>query len=273
MARAGYVAQSPLFRLYVPFRPGAIPRIPVVLLHERTGVAVPESALSARLQHGAPPIFLAISPDLVVSLERVFPGSGEAFLQAGRSRRPHAFAGALLGGLRPGFLHVFDDAGILLDALLSGARSASRLGHGNRRRLDSARHSRPLRYLCLRGHRRLCDSHSRAGHPDARRHFLGSDSSSKGLLAFPRPHGRPDLGIVCVSSLAARDCWRRLSNWRVWNSSRNRPASISRGSFYDGLDGRVCWRSAGSASSWFSSRFRQRRNTTRCPAIRRSLCF
>ena len=44
------------------------------------------------------------------------PGGREAVVQTDRPRGQRAFAGALLGGLRACFLHVFDHAGILFDA-------------------------------------------------------------------------------------------------------------------------------------------------------------
>ena len=50
----------------------------------------------------------------------------------------HAPAGAVLDRLRPGLLHVFDHAGILFDALLSGAGAADRLGDGGRAARGSA---------------------------------------------------------------------------------------------------------------------------------------
>ena len=46
-------------------------------------------------------------------------------------------AGALLDRLHAGLLHVFHHAGILFDAVLSGAGAADRLGHGGWRRLGS----------------------------------------------------------------------------------------------------------------------------------------
>ena len=59
----------------------------MVLFHERAGAAVPQSALSARLQHRAPRLVLAVPSAVAVSLERLFSRGRQALLQARRSRR------------------------------------------------------------------------------------------------------------------------------------------------------------------------------------------
>ena len=138
LAHPGDAAQSALFRFHAAQRARRISRISLVLLHQRAAAALPESALSARLQHRSAPLLLAVPSGLAVSLERLFPRGREAFLQAGRSRRANAFARALLDRLRAGLLYVFHDAGILFDALLSGARAAVRFGHGDGRQFGSA---------------------------------------------------------------------------------------------------------------------------------------
>ena len=71
LARAGHAAQSAVFRLGVPERSRPIPRVPVVLLHQRAAAAVSEPALSARLQHRAARVLLALASGLAVSLERL----------------------------------------------------------------------------------------------------------------------------------------------------------------------------------------------------------
>ncbi len=63
------------------------------------------------------------------------PAAVKTFLPAGGSRRPHAHARALLDRLRPGLLHVFHHAGVLFDAVLSGAGAADRLRHGGGRQI------------------------------------------------------------------------------------------------------------------------------------------
>ena len=59
-------------------------------------------------------------------------------------------AGALLDRLRAGLLHVLHHAGILFDALLSGAGLAHRLRDGHGKCLGPARHSRASRHRRLR---------------------------------------------------------------------------------------------------------------------------
>ena len=88
------------------------------------------------------PLVLAVPPALAVPVERLFSGRREAVIQAGGSRRADPPAGALLDRIPPGVLHLLHHAGVLLDALLSGAGAAARLGHGGRRRLGAARHAR-----------------------------------------------------------------------------------------------------------------------------------
>ena len=65
------------------------------------------------------------------------PGAVALELQAGRSRRPHAPPGGLLDRISSDLLHLFLDARILLNAVLSGASPAGRLGHGQAN-LDSS---------------------------------------------------------------------------------------------------------------------------------------
>src|ERR1019366_8168648 len=76
VARTGDATQSAVFRLDDAQREGLVSRVLLVLFHQRARVAVPESAVSAGLQHGAEGVFLAISPAVVLSLERVFSGGG-----------------------------------------------------------------------------------------------------------------------------------------------------------------------------------------------------
>src|ERR1035438_1153503 len=94
VARAGDAAQSAVFRFHHAQRARGISRIPVVLFHERTGPALPEFALSARLQYGAARIFLAVSFILAVSLERILSGHRETEIQTAGPRRSNAIIGA-----------------------------------------------------------------------------------------------------------------------------------------------------------------------------------
>ena len=78
LARPGDAAQSALLRVHPAQRARPISRLPVVLLHQRAAAALPEPALSARLQHRAAALLLAVPPALAVSLERVLPGGVQA---------------------------------------------------------------------------------------------------------------------------------------------------------------------------------------------------
>src|SRR5581483_2467201 len=69
----------------------------------------------------------------------LFPWSVYVPAMARQSFRPRAADGALLDRLHTDFLHVFDDARVLLHALLHGVRAAFRVGHGQRGGMDSRR--------------------------------------------------------------------------------------------------------------------------------------
>ena len=70
-----------------------------------------------------------------------FPAVAQLRFQAGGPRRADAPAGALLDRLPAGLLHLLHHAGVLFDAVLSGAGPAAGLGHGGGRRLDATRHA------------------------------------------------------------------------------------------------------------------------------------
>jgi len=111
-------------------RSGPIPRLSLVLFHQRAGSAIPQLALSSRLQYGPSAVVLAPPFSLAIPVERVLPCHRPALLQTHRPRRPRAPAGDLLDRIYPGVLHVFHDAGVLLDALLSRAGLAAGLSDG-----------------------------------------------------------------------------------------------------------------------------------------------
>ena len=70
----------PYFDFTMHSESGLVPRVLLVLLHQRARAAVSEPALSARLQHRAAGLVLAVSPAVAVPVERVFPGGAEAEL-------------------------------------------------------------------------------------------------------------------------------------------------------------------------------------------------
>src|ERR1051325_3571487 len=96
----------------------------MVLLHQRARAALFEPPLSARLQYCAAPLVLALPPALALSVECLFCGRSQARFPFARSRVAHPPAGAVLDGLHPGVLHFLNNAGILFDAVLSGAGAA-----------------------------------------------------------------------------------------------------------------------------------------------------
>jgi len=90
---------------------------------------IPESALSARLQHRASGVFLAVSSAVAVSVERVFPAvfklSFRPVDRAGKMRLLClCWAGFLLT-----FFTFFLDPGVLFGAVLRGTGAADRLRH------------------------------------------------------------------------------------------------------------------------------------------------
>ena len=64
----------PYLRFHDAQRARVLSWILLVLFHQRARAALPEPALSARLQHGAAALVLAVPPAVVVSVERVFSG-------------------------------------------------------------------------------------------------------------------------------------------------------------------------------------------------------
>src|SRR5580704_4923023 len=142
VAYPGYAAQSPVFRVDPEERPWALSRIPVVLRDQRAVAALSESAVSARLQHGAAVMVLAVSSAVAFSLERVSPGDCETVFQANRSLGTRTPFGLVPDRIHPGFLHILDHAGILFHAVLPSAGAAFRFGHGRGRRLDQERRAR-----------------------------------------------------------------------------------------------------------------------------------
>src|SRR5262245_37697280 len=124
-------AQSPLFRLHTFERPGQLSRLFLVLFFQRTHPALSEFALSARLQHGAAPVFLAVPFAVVVPMERVFPGCREAAFPRRGPLLAHETTVPVLGGLPACVLHFLLHTGVLFDAVLSSSGAATRLGdHG-----------------------------------------------------------------------------------------------------------------------------------------------
>src|SRR5258707_6648410 len=157
---------------------------------------------------------LAVSFTVAVSLERVPSCFGQAFLQARGPGGADEIAGTLLDRICVDLLHVFDDAGILLNALLSGAGSAPRFGDGHGRGLGSPR-IESIVYgdgLCRNHVRR--NFHLRAARAGTWRHFERAGASSRGLQTLSRTHGGPHTGIFCVS---APPVARRGGSVPCWN--------------------------------------------------------
>src|SRR5271154_160812 len=80
VAYSRHASESTLLQLYDEERCGRIPRFSLVFLHQRTTPSVPQPSLSARLQHGAAPLFLVAQPGLALPLERISAGSHWALL-------------------------------------------------------------------------------------------------------------------------------------------------------------------------------------------------
>ena len=80
LAHSGCAPQSALFLFWVPRRPRGIPRLSLVLFHQRTGSSLPQSALSARLQYRPSSLVLALPLSVALSMERVLPHRRQTFL-------------------------------------------------------------------------------------------------------------------------------------------------------------------------------------------------
>ena len=163
-----------LFSTLLPWEGPAVARFPVVFPLQRAGPPFPEPALSARLQHCSAPAVLVVAPGLDFPVERLFSGGRQALVRTGGSRRPRAPARSLLAWVRLGIFYIFDNPGILLDALLSGVRPAPRIGDGRGRGLDSPRHTRADGACRHRGLSHLCDPSLCEKRSDSRGHFHGA---------------------------------------------------------------------------------------------------
>src|SRR5689334_932611 len=216
LAHHRYAAESAVFRFHDAQRAGRVSRLLLVLLFQRAYPAVPESAVSARLQHGPPPVLLAVPPAVAVSLERVPAGCRQAKLSSGGSSLAAALSVPVLGRISADVLHVFIHAGILFDAVLSGARAA-----------DRKRTDRQTRFILdSRGSYRVgCSRDAGAGgdrlylvpsveSAGAGRYFAGLDATSRCLHAIARAHGRSDHGVVRLPANASLAGGPRVSGGR-----------------------------------------------------------
>ena len=153
----------------------------------------------------------------------------ETRFQAARPRRKNASAGPVLDGFHSGVLHFFHHAGILFDAVLSGARAAARIGHGCGGQLDPLRHARSVRHIRIAAARGAHAVFPVVEFPHARRYFRGAQLKSRRLQAFARPHGRPHHRFVRVSSRCRcswprlRFCWERPAHFAPPGSARSLP--------------------------------------------------
>ena len=167
-----------------------------------------------------------------------FPAVAKLSFKPVGSRRADAPAGALLDRLHPGLLHFLDHAGILLDAVLSGAGAAAGLGHGRRRR-----------YGCGGARACLRRSPACAALAGIAILFLGAACPAPGdissaLAQHPErlhvvagPHGRPDAGVVRLSALAAGHggiglLCRRSRNLQSRRSTRSHLSRADDGIFF-----------------------------------------
>src|SRR6185503_8225695 len=145
-------------------------------------------------------LFLAVSPDLAVSVERISGWSFQARLFTGRPGRTDAADGTLLDRLHPAVFFVLHHARVLFDAMLSGACAADWLRAGAGRGSGSMGNTRGG-IGCGGGLRRGC-YHPVAGakHANARRYFGGVESESGALHAVARSHDGPDAQRLRVSA-------------------------------------------------------------------------
>src|SRR3984957_12594390 len=234
VACAGHSPQSSLLRVDTEERPRSVSRIPLVLRDQRAIAAFSESAISARLQHGAAVVVLAVPFVVVVSLERVSPRDRETVLQADRSRGARTVNGALLDRIYSGFLHILDDAGVLLHAVLPGAVAAAGIGDGCRKRVDQVGKTRPGCH-CSNGSvnhdgHRVC----RAQSAHARGHRVGTSAPSLCLYFVARTHARPDVRFVRIPAIAAVCGGYRFSAGCGWQFAVDGDAGIPGDRRYDG---------------------------------------
>ena len=170
-----------------------------------------------RLQHGSARLLLAVPSSVVISMERLSAGGRQALFQAGGPDRPRAFAVTVLDRFRAGLLHFLNDAGVLLDAVLSGVCVADRVGDGGGKHLDSQRHERADRDRGAGGSDLFRTVGLGARTCYAGRHCDRAQSAAGNLYAFAGAHWR-----TCASRHSLtyeRLCWPRplLSYSEPWD--------------------------------------------------------
>ena len=143
---------------------------------------------------------------------------GREAVVLGRRIAPGAPAsGALLDRLRAGLFYVFDHAGILFDALLSGSGAAAGIGDGRGRRLGPAWESPALRPRAVPGFDLYIAGGGGLELPCAGRHFCCSgEAARRDLHAFSRSHEGPHVAGVCLPANAAPGRRDRVSGGRRW---------------------------------------------------------
>ena len=242
MAHPCDAAKPALFRSDSEERTRPLSRLLLVLLPERACVPLPEHASSARLQYGPAISLLALPSALAVPVERILSRSAQALLQAGRPRGPHAAACALLGGIRYGVLHFFDDARILFDADLSCAGAVAGLRDGDTASMDARSVSKAHRRRCRpRGARDRRHSLACPWPADAGRYLQRSHVEPGGVHAFAWHMGDLTLEVVRLPAIAPDRCGRCVPR----RSHRRMAMPLSRDR---GDDGAVSQRGSSRAS-------------------------
>ncbi len=130
LACSGYAAKSAIPGFHDAQRTRLVSWLLLVLFHQRADTAVSELAVSQGLQYRAAVAILGVPFAMAVSVERVLAGGFQVGLPEAGSGIAHAVDGAMLVRFYSGIFYALDDARVLLDAMLSGARAVAGFGDG-----------------------------------------------------------------------------------------------------------------------------------------------
>ena len=143
-------------------------------------------------------------------------------------------AGAVLDWLRSRIFYVFDDARILLNAVLSRAGSAAGCRHGRRHYLGPSWYSIAGRARWTHGIGSVCPLFQCPKYARAWRYFRRSFKASQSLFTFPGPYGGPDIVITGLSKGTPFTFRVRVSRRHAGDDPSDEPAGFPGDRPYDG---------------------------------------
>src|SRR5579862_1397689 len=156
------------------------------------------------------------------------------FIQASRSRRANSAVGAMLYRLRSHIFYFFDNARILLNAVLSLVGFAAGCCHGRRHYLGEARYSIAGCARWTHGIGSVCPLFQCPKYARAWRYFRRSFKAPQSLFTFPGPYRGPDIVITGLSKGTPFTFRVRVSSRHDGDDPSDEPAGFPGDRPYDG---------------------------------------